>query len=78
MKLFEEWLQISPLAPPPKGSWQDWEDQGHGLLHDSGDFMITCCCCDRDFAISDYIGSDEFDPDVSETFYCGGSERCCP
>lgn len=78
MKPFEEWLQVSPLAPPAKGSWQDWEDQGYGLFRDSGEFMITCRCCDRDFAISDFIDSDEFDPDVTETFYCGGSDRCCP
>lgn len=78
MKSFEEWFQESPLAPPPQGSWQYWEDEGHGFLQSDGKFMIRCCCCDRNFAVSDYIGSDEFDPDTSETFYCGGSNRCCP
>lgn len=78
MKSFEEWLQVSPLAPPKEGSWQYWEDEGHGLLHDNGDFKITCCRCDRDFPVSDFIGPEEFDPNTPETFYCGGSERCCP
>lgn len=72
MKSFEEWTQS--LAQP---TWRKWEEEGYGLLKDRG-FIITCRVCDRDFAISDFIGPEEFDPDVSETWYCGGSDRCCP
>lgn len=75
MKSFEEWTQ--GLAQPPAPTWQKWEDEGYGLLMD-GRFRITCKCCDGDFYISDYIGPEEFDPDVSETWCCGRSEWCCP
>lgn len=75
MKPFEEWVKELPIADSP--TWQQWEDEGHGLLKESG-FMITCCCCENDFAVSDFIGPEEFDPDTRETFYCGGSQWCCP
>lgn len=78
MKSFEDWLQESPLAPPAQGTWQYWEDQGHGLLEDGGKFMVTCKCCDHDFAISDFCNPEEFDPENQDDFYCGRSDRCCP
>lgn len=76
MKSFEEWAKTSPT---PRLTWEDVEaEHGDVLIVLKGKALVNCCCCRQDFAISDFIDPVEFDRDTPETFYCGGSERCCP
>lgn len=79
MKSFEEWLQ-QPVGAKKELTWEDVENMypDYVCTKRDGKAYVECCCCSSDIPISDYIEPEEFDPAVSETFYCGGSDRCCP
>lgn len=75
MKPFEEWVMESPVEEGR--TWHDWEAEGHGSIR-CGSFFVECSRCGRDFAVSDFVEPEDFDPGATETYYCGASERCCP
>lgn len=81
MKPFDQWVdeiraQNNPTKPPETKTWEDWEDEGEVTRVDNT-FMTRCRSCGERYAISDYIGPEEFDPS-DEYLVCGRSLYCCP
>jgi hypothetical protein len=67
--MFRAWLapMLVPLPELPEGMQYDDE-----TLRPS----VECSQCGKLFEWPCEI--DEYDPDVRENHYCGGSPRCCP
>lgn len=68
-KEFRQWL-APMLVPLP--------DLPDGMLYDNETLKpsVRCSQCERVFEWP--LDVEEYDPDVRENHYCGGSPRCCP